>query len=128
MQLLTGLQVVTLVTGAVETPFWNNIEGGHVGIPDSSPYQPIKSRVEDMMVGNTKPTNQHTAERWAKAVANDLLKPNPPSHVRRGLYATVLLIVSWLSPSWLLDWGFTQSTHLGKLKSILDSQESKKRQ
>ena len=100
--LLTSKKVVTLVTGAVKTPFWNNVEGGHMGIPDSSPYQPIRSKVEDMMTGKTKPDRLPSPEKWAKAVANDLLRSNPPSYVRRGVYATIMPIISWLCPSWLL--------------------------
>ena len=119
---------MTLVTGAVQTRFWNNVEGGYVGVPDSSPYQPIKSKVEDVISGRNIPDGQPSAEKWAKAVTNDLLKSHPPSHVRHGLYATYLPIVSWLAPSWLLDWISSRTTDLARLKTVIESQESKKEQ
>ncbi len=112
---------MTLVTGDVKTLFWDHVEGGHVGIPDSSPYQPIKNKVEAMLQGKTNPPGQHSAQRWAKAVVHDLLKPSPPTHVRRGYLATTMFWVSWFFPVWLFDWMFTRVSDLGRLKVILDS-------
>lgn len=117
---------MTLITGDVKTQFWDNVQGAHAGLPDSSPYQPIKAKAEAMMRGETNPPGQHSAEKWAKAVVNDLLKPHPPSHIRRGYLATTMSWVSWLTPSWLFDWMFTQVAELGKLKSALSAQERKK--
>lgn len=119
---------MTLVTGAVDTHFWDNAQGAHVGIPESSPYQPIKAKVEDMMKGKTNPPDQHSPERWAKSAVNDLLKSNPPRYVRRGYLATSMMILSWLLPVWVCDLLFRRTTDLGKLEAILSSQERKKNQ
>lgn len=112
----------------MKTHFWDNVQGAHVGIPDSSPYQLIKGKVEVVMRGEDHPPGQHSSEWWAKAAVDDLLKPNPPYFVRRGYLATTMSIVSWLFPTWLFDWLFTQTSDLGKLKTMLNSQEEKKNQ
>ena len=110
----------------MKTHFWDNTQGAHIGIPDSSSYQPIKNKVEAMMRGETNPPGQHSAERWAKAVVDDISRPNPASFVRRGYLATTMSILSSVLPTWLFDWMFKQTSNLGKLKTILNSQEVKK--
>ena len=79
-----------------------------------------------MMNGRTNPPGQHTAEKWAKAVVNDLLRSSPPVYIRRGHLATTMQFVSWLFPVWMFDWMFTLSSDLGKVKSMLALQETKK--
>ena len=113
------------MTGDVRTHFWD-VSGGHVGLPNSSPYQQIKAKAEGMMIGKHNPPGGHSAKRWAKAVANDLLKSSPPRYVRRGFVATTMMLLSWLCPIWLLDWMYSYNTGMGKLKSILEADEGKK--
>lgn len=79
-----------------------------------------------MMSGRSNPKGQHDAGRWARAVVVDLLQPSPPVHIRRGYLATTIRYVSWLFPVWLFDWLFTQSSELGKLRKMVEEEESKK--
>lgn len=78
------------------------------------------------MNGKTNPPGQHTGDKWAKAVVNDLLRSSPPVYIRRGYLATTMQFVSWLLPLRVFDWLFTLSSDLGKLKSMLALQEIKK--
>ena len=114
-----GVKVVTLVTGDVKTQFWNSASSYHVGLPEGSLYFPIRSKVEEMMKGRTGPPGSHTAERWAKAVVKDLLRPDPPVYVRRGYLATTLAWLSWLCPVWFWDWQFYRMADLDKLRETV---------
>lgn len=113
------------MTGDVQTRFWYHVQGADAGLPDGSPYQPIKAKAEAMMRGETNPAGKHSRERWAKEVIGDLLKSSPPSHVRRGYLARTMWLVSWLGPFWVLDWLYAQVGDLGKLKSALAAQDTK---
>jgi hypothetical protein len=121
-----GCQVIALVTGDVKTGFWKHVEGAYFGIPESSPYQLIKTKVEAMMRGETNPPGQHSRERWAAEVVNDLLRSNPSRYVRHGHFATTLWILSWLVPVWLLDYGFAKASGLSKLQVLLKESQEKK--
>ncbi|WPH00744.1 Hypothetical protein R9X50_00357400 [Acrodontium crateriforme] len=114
-----GVKVVTLITGAVDTPLWQNTEGARVGIPANSRYLPIKDRVEAMMTGQSNPAGLTPAREWAKGVVADLLKTNPPIHIRRGYLSITMWIVNWLMPWWMMDWLFTQSSGTGTLQKLL---------
>jgi 1-acylglycerone phosphate reductase len=116
-----------MVTGDVKTGFWKHAAGASVGIPDTSPYRLIKTKVEAIMRGETNPPGQHPRERWAAEVVADLLKPNPSRYVRHGYLARTLWILSWLIPAWMLDYGFAQVAEFGKLRLLLrDAHEKKK--
>jgi len=73
------------------------------------------------MRGETKPPGGHSRDLWAKRVVNDLLKTNPSPYVRRGFLAVVLWLISIWVPSWIIDYGFLQSTGLVKLKTIIQA-------
>lgn len=112
---------MTLVTGDVRTHFWDNVQGSYIGIPDASPYVPIKAKVEAMMRGQTNPAGAHSRAPYAKDVVNDLLRRggSPPAHIRRGFLALTMWIMSALLPYWVLDWLYSRTGELDKLKSIL---------
>ena len=110
-------KVVTLVTGAVRTDFWGHVQVDRVGIPRSSRYWPIRDKVDEIMTGKMDQSSHPSAEAWAKAVVSDLLSSSPPSHIHRGYLASATWWVSWLMPIWLLDWMFSQTTDLRKLKA-----------
>ena len=127
--LLTILsQVVNMCTGDVTTSFWRNTKGTPTGIPVSSPYQPIKAKVESMMAGTTNPPGGHDRHVWAKRVVGDLLRSSPPRQVRRGFLAVIMWMVSHLVSSVIIDFLFTQSSDLGKLKKMIEAEEGKKHQ
>ena len=145
------MKVVTLITGDVRTQFWNNAQGAHVALADTSPYQPIKAKVEPMMQGKTNPPGGHSAQDWARAVVDDLLgvrpclssrrgvvakmmwmlswlfpiwliQSAPPSYIHRGFLATTMSVVSWVTPSWVFDWAFMRTSDLTILKAKLNEE------
>jgi hypothetical protein len=79
-----------------------------------------------MIRGETNPSGGHSRERWAAAVARDMLKPHPNRFVRRGFLAWTMMVASILFPVWLFDWVFTQASKLGELKGIVQSDNVKK--
>ncbi|KAI6878416.1 hypothetical protein KC360_g8479 [Hortaea werneckii] len=111
-----GVKVVTLETGDVRTGFWTFASANGATLPPVSLYHPIKDAAEKTMRGQGNPPGQHTREKWAKAVIDDILQSRPPSHVRRGYLATTLYVVSLLMPFWLLDWLYTRACGLDKLR------------
>jgi len=119
-------QVINLVTGDVSSDFWSHVSAAETGLPDSSPYVPIRAHVERMMRGETNPPGGHSRERWAAAVARDMLKPDPSRFVRRGFLAWWIMVASLLFPVCLFDWLFTKSAKLGELKGIVQSESVKK--
>ena len=77
------------------------------GCRKTSLYWPIKDNVEAMMKGDTNPPGLTPARGWAKKVVSDVLKANPPAHVRRGYLAITMWLINWLMPFWMLDRLFT---------------------
>ncbi|RMY27511.1 hypothetical protein D0866_10095, partial [Hortaea werneckii] len=111
-----GVKVVTLETGDVRTGFWTFASASSATLPPDSLYHPIKDVAEKTMRGQGNPPGQHTRERWAKAVVDDILQSRPPSHVRRGYLATTLYLVSLSMPFWILDRLYTRACGLDKLR------------
>ncbi|KAI7251523.1 hypothetical protein KC343_g1530 [Hortaea werneckii] len=111
-----GVKVVTLETGDVRTGFWTYASANGATLPPNSLYHPIKDAAEKTMRGQGNPPGQHTRERWARAVIDDVLQARTPSHVRRGYLATTLYVVSLLMPFWVLDWLYTRACGLDKLR------------
>ena len=119
-------QVINLVTGDVATSFWAHTPAVETGLPASSLYTPIREHVERVIRGETNPPGGHSRERWAAAVARDMLKPHPSPFIRRGFLAWTMMMASLLFPVWLFDWAFAKSSKLGELKSIVQSEIVKK--
>jgi hypothetical protein len=119
-------QVINLVTGDVATGFWAHTPARETGLPASSLYAPIGAHVERMIRGETNPPGGHSRERWAAAVARNMLKPRPSTFIRRGFLAWTMMMASLLFPVWFFDWVFTKASKLGELKSIVQSENVKK--
>ncbi|GAB1736957.1 hypothetical protein NU219Hw_g325t1 [Hortaea werneckii] len=111
-----GVKVVTLETGDVRTGFWTFASANSATLPPHSVYNPIRDVAEKTMRGQGNPPGQHTRERWARSVVDDILQSRPPNHVRRGYLATTLYLVSLLVPFWILDWLYTRACELDKLR------------
>ncbi|KAH8703644.1 hypothetical protein BGW36DRAFT_286756, partial [Talaromyces proteolyticus] len=79
-----NVKVITLMTSDVQMKFWQKASTASVGLPQSSLYDPIRDSVEAMMRGDSNPPGQHSHERWARKVADDLLRRNPAPYVRGG--------------------------------------------
>lgn len=121
-----GVKVINLVTGDVATGFWTHTPAVQTGLPESSLYAPIRTHAERMIRGETNPSGGHSRERWAAAVARDMLKLHPRPFIRRGFLAWTMMMASLLFPRWLFDWVFTQTSKLGELKGIVQSEDVKK--
>ncbi|KIV93513.1 hypothetical protein PV10_04724 [Exophiala mesophila] len=89
-----GVKVVNLRTSNAASNNYNNQAGkADIQLPDGSIYQVAKEAVERTMRGDGFPM-EVTAEQWARQVAQDLLKHDPPpSNIWRGTKAWV----GWLS-------------------------------
>jgi len=116
------------MTGDVQTHFWDNVQGAYNGLPAASVYRPIKDKLEAMMKGETNPSGQHSRQRWAKEVVEDLLSASPSSHIRRGYLAKTMWVVSFLFPFWLLDFMYAQVAGLAKLSGTVEKHGYKKAQ
>lgn len=127
--LILFAQVVTLATGDVGTHFWDNAVGSKLGLPSSSLYMPIKDKIEAMMQGKTNPPGQHSPERWAKDVVNDLLRSpaHAQSYIRRGYLAKTMWLLGWLAPYWALDWMYWKVAELDKLRRLVSEGEEENR-
>jgi len=118
-------QVISLVTGDVATGFWAHTPARETGLPAWSLYAPIRDHVERMIRGETNPPGGHSRQRWATAVARDMLNPHPSPFIRRGFLAWTMMMASLLIPVWLFDWVFTKASKLGELKSIVQYENIK---
>lgn len=59
----------------------------------------------------------------AKSVINDLLNSIPSAYVHCEFLAIINFFVSVWVPRWLLDYAFSQTSELGKLKIRLQEEE-----
>ncbi len=120
---LTVSQVVTLVTGAVKTEFYNNIkEGGKaVNLPPNSPYDPIRKHIETMMNGSLAGTKGHDRLQVTRSTLASALPYSwfSTRYVRRGFGAFRIWLMHLLLPVWLIDRWARQAGSLDKLKRML---------
>jgi NAD(P)-dependent dehydrogenase (short-subunit alcohol dehydrogenase family) len=116
------IKVVTLVTGAVKTEFFNNKEGGRlVTLPDNSVYTPIRSHIETMLRGSLSGGKGHdrysvTSSTVAAVMRWYWLRTR---FVRRGYAAIKLWLMHMLLPLWLVDRWARQSGGLDQLRKML---------
>ena len=91
-----GVEVIEIVTGFVQS----NILHHGLHAPETSPYLPIKSTVEDIKYhGNT---NGMSAEAYAKSVVAKLIRPRVSPEIWEGALARSLRLLIMLLPLQLL--------------------------
>ncbi|KAK5275089.1 hypothetical protein LTR40_013660, partial [Exophiala xenobiotica] len=92
-----GIKVIDLKTGAVKTPFFENMAQQHTaGLPEDSVYMPIKDKVEKVMNGDFGSMEPQDVNKWAKNVVGDLSKRTPSAHIWRGTSATLAWIGTFM--------------------------------
>jgi 1-acylglycerone phosphate reductase len=80
-----GITVVDLRTGVVRTNLIRNLkESQQPSLPKGSIYTPAKEVVEKALRQEGFEDTGMPAQQWAKLVAQDLLKKNPPAVIWRG--------------------------------------------
>merc|ERR1711939_170799 len=92
-----GIKVIDLKTGAVKTPFFENLAQRYTAVlPEDSVYMPIKDKVEKVMNGDFGGMEPQDVNKWAKNVVSDLSKRHPSAHIWRGTSATLAWIGTFL--------------------------------
>ncbi|KAK7900357.1 NADPH-dependent 1-acyl dihydroxyacetone phosphate reductase [Exophiala xenobiotica] len=92
-----GIKVIDLKTGAVKTPFFENMAQQHTaGLPEDSVYMPIKDKVQKIMDGDFGGMEIQDVNKWAKNVAGDLSKRHPAAQIWRGTSATMAWIGTFM--------------------------------
>ena len=116
------ISVVTLVTGAVKTEFFNNKEGGRLAtLPDNSVYTPIKSHIETMLRGSLSGGKGHDRYSVTSSTVAAVMRWHifRTRFVRKGYAAMKLWLMHLLLPVWLIDRWARQHGGLDKLKTML---------
>ncbi|KAI1090669.1 putative short-chain dehydrogenase/reductase [Rostrohypoxylon terebratum] len=105
-----GVKFVTLITGAVTTKLFDNAP---TELPEGSLYQPVKQKIEkrEFLEGG----RFIEAEKYAKQVVGDLLKPTPKLNIWRGGMVTVAWILSLFGWEGLLDASMIKEFELYKV-------------
>ena len=118
------VKVVTLVTGAVKTEFYNNKDGGQqTSLPANSVYTPIQKHIETMINRSIAETRGHDRYHLTQSTIAALLRYSwlRTRYIRRGYYAIQMWLMHLLLPTWLLDRWARQAGQLNKLKKMLRS-------
>lgn len=119
------VEVVTLMTGAVKTEFFENKIGGRqTALPPASPYAPIRQQVETMMNGSLSGASGHDRKAVTRSTVAVLMRRYgwmKTRYIRRGFAAIKLWLMHLLLPSWLLDRWARQAGSLEKLRQMLRS-------
>lgn len=122
---LTSIQVVTLMTGAVKTEFFQNKVGGRrTELPASSPYNPIRKEIEGMMNGSLSGSSAHNRMSVTRSTVAVLMRRYGwmrTRYIRRGFAAFKYWLLHLLFPAWLLDRWARQAGSLDKLRQMLRS-------
>lgn len=116
------IKVVTLVTGAVKTEFFNNKEGGRlVTLPDNSVYAPIRDRIETLLRGSLSGGKGHDRYRVTSSTVAAVMRWYwlRTRYVRRGYAAIKLWLMHLILPVWLMDRLVKQECGLNQLRKML---------
>lgn len=122
------ISVITLITGAVKTEFFNNKEGGSsVTLPEGSVYTPIKAQIEPMMQGSFSGGKGHgryeVGASTVKAVMGWWwLRGWRTRFVRRGYASVKMWLMYLLLPIWLTDRWARETGALDRLRKMIKQQ------
>lgn len=111
-----GVNVVGLVLGAIKDDSVEKAQNGKWN--DRSPYVLIKDEVEQAVI--TAGENRRDRFEIAEKVVEVLVQEKPPPFVRLGYLATLMWLMHWLLPVWLLDTWHRKGSGLGKLQVMLN--------
>lgn len=109
-----GVRVVTAIIGTVETNFFNNGLKEPFHLPANSYYTPIRKRLEDQRGGANVPSRQNVNV-TARNIINDVVG-GAKGCIWRGGRSTEARWLTWLLPTWALEWMVNGSRGLEELK------------
>ncbi|KPI43375.1 NADPH-dependent 1-acyldihydroxyacetone phosphate [Cyphellophora attinorum] len=114
-----GIKVIDLKTGAVATNLIRNQKTlTSLTLPSDSMYDPARDAVESAMRNDKMAGMGTAADEWAKEVAGDLLKKNPPLVIWRGYNAKIARLGTFF-PYGMLDSTIKKMTGLDVVQERL---------
>ncbi|KAI1353512.1 putative short-chain dehydrogenase/reductase [Xylaria sp. FL0043] len=109
-----GVRVVTAIIGGVQTNFFSNALNEPFQLPENSYYKPIEKLLENERAG--KHTLQgESVDATARNLVNDVLD-GANGCIWRGAKSTDAKWLTWLLPTWALEWIVTRSRGLEELR------------
>lgn len=109
-----GIKVIDLKAGGVKTRFWVNANQEEPKLPPNSLYAAASTAIEKCMRGEAYDANGVDRHAWARTVASDLSKSNPPLKIWRGDSAFLIWIGTFL-PMTAFDSTLKKMTGLSEL-------------
>ena len=86
----------------------------------------IKDAVEQLVMGSE--STGHDRFEVAEKITQALLQEKTPTFVRLGYLATMMWLLHWLLPVWLLDAMHRYGSGLGRLQTMLHVDETEKKE
>ncbi|KAI1779420.1 putative short-chain dehydrogenase/reductase [Hypoxylon cercidicola] len=109
-----GVRVVTAIIGAVGTNFFSNALNEPFELPENSYYRPIAKLLEDQRGGTRVPPREHV-DVTARNIVNDVLG-GASGCIWRGARSTDAKWLTWLLPTWALEWMVNGARGLEELR------------
>ncbi|KAI1815090.1 hypothetical protein GGS20DRAFT_365525 [Poronia punctata] len=109
-----GVRVVTAIIGAVDTNFFRNGLASSFILPENSYFKPIKKLLDDQRGGSNVPSGE-SADIVARNLVDDVLA-GANGCVWRGAKSTDAKWLTWLLPTWALEWVTNRSRGLEELR------------
>ncbi|KAI1284108.1 putative short-chain dehydrogenase/reductase [Xylaria sp. FL0933] len=109
-----GVRVVTAIIGGVQTNFFHNALNEPFQLPENSYYKPIEKLLEDERAGKHALQGENV-EVTARNIVNDVLD-GANGCIWRGAKSTEAKWLTWLLPTWALEWIVTRSRGLEELR------------
>lgn len=120
-----GIKVIDLKTGGVKSKFFENTpQGQNAKLPENTPYELSREKVENFMRGDITLTFMD-ADAWASDIVKDLNRSKPPPHIWRGNGATKVWLSTML-PHGTFDGTLKKMSGLDVFAKKLKEAEAKK--
>ncbi|KAF7845773.1 hypothetical protein BT93_L0691 [Corymbia citriodora subsp. variegata] len=119
------IKVVTLITTSVKTEFFNHKTGGF--ILNDSVYAPIKEKADKIMQSSDYAKSGPDRYEIAQDTIDELMRDATPIFIRKGYMATLVALIFWLFPQWMLDRQSSKSGNLDRLKQSSANEDIKSR-
>ncbi|KAK4892335.1 NADPH-dependent 1-acyl dihydroxyacetone phosphate reductase [Elasticomyces elasticus] len=113
-----NIKVVELKTGGVDTEIVKNAQARNFALPKNSIYEPAREILDPGLRLEWVGKQGTSPERWAKEVANGLLKNHPPATIWSGRGASLSWFASFL-PFVNFDGIFKRMTKLDKVEAMI---------
>lgn len=113
-----NIAVIELRTGGVDTEMLGTVQATDRKLPESSIFAPAKEILDPGMRLAWVEKQGFSAERWAKEVAEGLLREKPAARIWSGKGATMMWLAGFL-PFGSLDGVFRKMTNLDKVEAVI---------